>query len=205
MHAPLSVSHTIVAAFLLWSCPLPAQVSSQAASPESPQLPSFEPRLHQSIKACGKKRVKRARKLPEDQLAWMLQWSHGIYAVELDGQLVMSLELLSTPSLRNCDVVNDWDQRETSIRVTYYLADGSQKVVLSNFSKDHIFFNEKPEIYPHIGKALLKGTTVQGARASRWLELERLRTLYEEALVARAFRPLLTAERTTQASPGTLE
>ncbi len=158
-----------------------ASAALLAPSPLLPQDPDPEFRLHQTFKACGKKWAKKAARLSQEQLAWMLQRDHRLVEVSLEGVKVLTLEILSGPSLRDCDVVNRWDRRETSIRATYYLADGSSRTTLANFSDDHVFFNEQPAILAAAGRALLKGVTADGTAVARWLDLEPLGELYAAA------------------------
>ena len=108
----------------------------------------------------------------------MLQWHHELLEVKLNGTKVVTLELLSGPSFRDCDIRATWDRRETLIRVSYFFANGSTKTTLANFTNDLVFFNQSPTIYARLGKALLKGVTVDGNDASRWLPLEPLGELY---------------------------
>lgn len=163
-----------------------ASTPALADGNEASRPPSFEPRLHPVVNACGKKWAKRARALSKDQLAWMLRKEHALYRVAVKGRLLMTLELLSTPSFRDCDIRSHWGKRETSIRVIYFRTDGSERIVLRNFAHDHIFFNGKPQFFPHLGKALLKGITVDGRQANRWMELTPLKELYAEAAAGEA-------------------
>ncbi len=130
--------------------------------------------LHQSTKACGKKWLKKARKLTPDQLAWMLRQNHQLYTVTANHHRLLTIELLSTPSFRNCDLENEWSKRETTVRVKYFLADGTTAVKLHHFARDETFFNQAPKIYASVGRALLRGVTIDGHQSNRWLELELL-------------------------------
>lgn len=130
--------------------------------------------LHQSVKACGKKWLKKARRLEPEQLEWMLRREHKLYSVAAGGRTVMTLELLSTASFRGCDLGRAWSARETTVRVTYLEEDGARTTRLHSFANDDVFFDRQPSFYPGLGKALLRGVTLEGDEVGRWLPLERL-------------------------------
>lgn len=165
----------IVAASVLLPTVASAGEAPSGRAPSPPEL-----RLHQSTKACGKKWVKRFGKLSGDQLAWMLQAQHTLYRVEAFDRTLLTMEVLSTPSLRGCDLQGEWDKKETTIRVVYFLSNGRRKVELHHFAKDDVFFNQAPSFYPTTGKALLSGIDFHGRGSSRWLELAPLKYLYQE-------------------------
>ena len=93
----------------------------------------------------------------------------------------MTLELLSGPSIRNCDIAKHWTDRETTVRLTYYFLDGTSKTELQHYARDNTYFFEVPKLYPEIGRVLLAGVDVDGNPSSRWLLLEALQTVYREA------------------------
>ena len=75
-----------------------------------------QPSLHQTSSACGKKWAKRAKRLSQSQLTWMLRRNHAIYDIAANGDTILTLELLSTPSYRDCDVAipaSPWPQGQT--------------------------------------------------------------------------------------------
>ncbi len=138
--------------------------------------------LYHSFKSCGKKWVKRAHALSQDKLAWMLQRDHRFYEVTANDRKLLTIEVLSTASFRNCDVEREWNKRETTIRVKYFLSDGTTAIKLHHFARDDIFFNQPPSIYAGMGRALLKGINVDGQQANRWLELQPLKQLLTEEM-----------------------
>lgn len=107
----------------------------------------------------------------------MLRREHKLYSLAAGGRTVMTLELLSTASFRGCDLASGWSARETSIRVTFFAADGRRTTRLHSFANDDIFFDRQPSFYPGLGKALLRGVTVDGTEVSRWLHLADLAPL----------------------------
>ena len=165
-----------------------AQLAGAETLPDSDspaaEVDSF--RLHQSFKACGKKWLKQAKRLTPEQLDWMLRREHKLYSLAAGGRTVMTLELLSTTSFRGCDLVAGWSARETTVRVTYFHEDGSRKTQLFNFAKDGVFFDRPPNFYTGLGKALLRGVTLDGTEVSRWLPLDRLPRVVAEARAAAA-------------------
>lgn len=144
-----------------------------------------EPHLHQAFKACGKKWVKKARRLTQEQLRWLLARSHRIYHVDVGAERIATLEVLSAGSFRDCDLDENWDKRETSVRVTLYRPDGSTRVRMSNFAIDDVFFNAEPAFYPQIGRVLLRGVDVDGTKSNRWLEIEALGSIYAHRVAER--------------------
>lgn len=161
-----------------------------------------EARLHQAYRACGKKWARQAQRLSQDQLRWMLARSHRVYHVDLGGARIATVEILSGASFRSCDVLGDWDKRETSVRMTLFQPDGSTRVWMSNFAIDDVFFNGEPVFYPQIGRVLLRGVDLGGQDSSRWVDVEPMRTLYAQHVARRdadgarpapAAAPVLTA------------
>ena len=140
--------------------------------PQETQVDRFQ--LHQSFKACGKKWLKKAKRLTPEQLDWMMRREHRLYKLAAGGRTVMTLELLSTTSFRGCDLETAWSARETTVRVTYFEEDGSRATRLHSFAKDGVFFDRQPTFYAGMGKALLRGVTLDGTKVSRWLPLDRL-------------------------------
>ena len=157
------------------SQPLLAQAFARHAPPTQRHSLEPSPALHQSFKACGKKWRRKARKLSAEKLAWMLDKNHRFYEVTVNDRKLLTIELLSTASFRNCDLESEWAKRETTIRVEYFLSDGTTAVNLHHFARDNIFFNQAPKVHAGMGKVLLKGIQVNGKQASRWLELEPLK------------------------------
>ena len=137
----------------------------------SAQDQGVQPSLHQAFKACGKKWAKRARQLSPDQLTWMFRRNHSYFEVAANGHTILTLELLSTPSYRDCDVERQWLKKETTIRLSYTRADGRRQVQLVHFASDDTLFDRAPTFYPSIGKALLRGVTADGTASNRWLPL----------------------------------
>ncbi len=129
---------------------------------------------HHSSQACGKRWLKRARRLAEGQLEWMLRSDHKLYSMLLPDGQEMTLEILSTASFRDCDVEQHWNKRETTARITRYRSDGEVRVRLFHFAQDDIFFNQRPRILAQAGKILLTGVTLDGRPASRWIFLPEL-------------------------------
>jgi hypothetical protein len=155
----------------------PESLTAQTGDHQTlPASPGSSP-LHQSAKACGKKWLKKAGRLTPEQLTWMLRQSHQLYTVTANQQRLLTIEVLSTPSFRNCDVEKEWNRRETTVRVTYFLADGTTAVKLHHFARDETFFNQAPKVYAPAGRALLRGVTVNGHESNRWLNLELLVSL----------------------------
>jgi hypothetical protein len=111
----------------------------------------------------------------------MARYHHGLYDISLNGQTLATIEILNTPNLRHCDLDQHWKTREMTVRVTYFLSDGSQKTQLTHTAVDPTFVNQAPKVYPLMGKALLIGVDVEGNARSRWLALAPLQTLYAEA------------------------
>ncbi len=137
--------------------------------------------LHHSYRACGKKWVKKTRQLSAEQLAWVFQKHHGLYELTIEGRVLMTLELLSGPSIRHCDIAKHWTDRETTVRLTFHFLDGSSKTELRHYARDDVYFFQVPKLYPQIGRVLLTGIDVDGNRSSRWILLEPLKTVYREA------------------------
>ncbi len=133
--------------------------------------------LHRAYKACGKKWAKRAARLGGERLEWMLRRGHRMYRVATGGRTLMTLELLSTASFRDCNVAEHWSRRETSVRVTYHEPDGSTRVQLHHFANDDVHYAGELKLYAAQGRALLLGVTVDGRQSNRWLPLERLPAL----------------------------
>lgn len=179
---------------------LPADHPGEAAVLPATAGP-VEPRLHQAIRSCGKKWVKRAKRLTSDQLGWMLQKHHGIYTVYVADRPALTIEMLSTPSYRSCDVATHWDRRETTVRLTYSFPDGASKVKQLNYSSDDIFFDSEPRVFAHLGKALLRGINVDGEPVSRWIDVSPLKAIYEQARVDLA-RELRAAAQIALAAEG---
>lgn len=163
----------IACCWMTTSEPLTAQAGTDTTVPAGS---SARP-LHQSSKACGKKWLKKARRLEPEQLAWMLQQDHKLYTVTANRHRLLTIEILSTPSFRNCDVTKEWSRRETTVRVKYFLPDGTTSVKLHHFARAEVFFNQAPKIYAGAGKALLRGVTVDGHQSNRWLSLKLLVSL----------------------------
>lgn len=169
-----------------------------AAVVTAPLVAQPEPdefRLNQVTKRCGKSWVKKLRRLPQEQLNWIFQGDHRLLTVKLNSSKVMTLEILSGPSLRDCEPpVRSWRLRSTSIRATYFFADGSTKTKLVNFARDDVFFNDDPNIYASQGRALLRGIDSDGRGFSRWLPLDPLRSLYAQAMTVSPEPETLLAE-----------
>ncbi len=189
--AAAAVAVALIAASTLLT---PAAVSAQTAAdphlaaPAPADAPRLEPRLHQSFKACGKKWAKRATTLAPEERAWMMRSAHKIYRVALRGRTLMTLEVLSTPSFRDCDVLVTWDRKETTVRATYFRADGSTRVVLNHLASGEVLFDAGARFFAAHGRVLLSGVDRHGRSSGRWLELDPLRSLYAAAL-ERAPRP----------------
>ena len=157
---------------------LPIPLIAQAPVPANDR---WELTLHHPREACGKKWAKKLAALTEAEYAWMARYHHGLYQVALDGQTLVSIEILNTPNLRDCDLDQHWKTREMTIRVTYFFFDGSKRIHLTHTAIDETFVNQAPKVYPLLGKALLIGIDVEGNARSRWLALEPLKALYAEA------------------------
>ena len=151
------------------------------AQPPAPANDSLELTLHHPRETCGKKWAKKLGALTEEECAWMARYHHGLYEVALEGQILMTIEILNTPNLRVCDLDQHWKTREMTIRVTYFFFDGSKRTYLTHTAVDETFINQPPKVYPLMGKALLVGVDVEGHARSRWLALEPLKALYAEA------------------------
>lgn len=154
-------------------------LASAAAAQERTPPPASSPEagvfhLHQAFKPCGKKWLKRAARLAPEQLEWMLRQEHRRYTVSTAGETVMTVELLSTASFRDCDVARHWATRETTIRVTFFAVDGTRRTRLVNYVSDDVFFDREPRFFAKQGRALLRGVRQDGTLVSRWLELEGL-------------------------------
>lgn len=151
------------------------------AQPPRPAIDDRELTLHHPREACGKKWVKKLAALSEEEYAWMARYHHGLYDIALNGQTLATIEILNTPNLRNCDLDQHWKTREMTVRVTYFLFDGTQKIQLTHTAVDPTFVNQPPRVYPLMGKALLIGVDAEGNARSKWLALAPLQTLYAEA------------------------
>ncbi len=173
--SPLSPALTF-AALLLTSAAAAQELTPPPAS--SPEAGVF--RLHQAFKPCGKKWLKRAAKLTPEQMGWMMRQEHRRYTLSAAGETVMTVELLSTASFRDCDVARHWATRETTIRITFFSVDGSRRTQLVNYSTDDVFFDREPRFFASQGRALLRGVRQDGTLVSRWLELEGLPALVAE-------------------------
>ena len=167
-------------ALLLVSLGIAAPIPLIAQQP-APAIDHRELTLHHPREACGRKWVKKLGTLTKEEYAWMARYHHGLYEVVLDGQTLMTIEILNTPNLRVCDFDQHWKTREMTIRVTYLFFDGSKKTRLTHTVIDETFVNQAPKVYPLMGKALLIGIDVEGNARSRWLALEPLKALYAEA------------------------
>ena len=159
----------------------PAATIRGTDSQRSEKNGSWELTLHHAREACGRKWVRKLGDLTEDEYAWMARYHHGLYEVSLNGEILATIEILNTPNLRDCDLDRHWKTREMTIRVTYFLFDGSQKTQLTHIAVDPTFVNQAPKVYPLMGKALLIGVDVEGNARSRWLALDPLKALYIEA------------------------
>ncbi len=129
-------------------------------------------RLHQSFAACGKKWAKKASRLAPAERAWLLTRSHRIYRMVAGGQLILTLEVLSTPSFRGCDVARDWKLRETTVLARFVDAGGDSRTTMTSFARDEFFFDREPRVFPGLGKVLLRGRDFEGQAVSRWLALD---------------------------------
>ncbi len=159
---------------------LPTVATAQAAAPATvADTPAGEFQLHQTFKACGPKWAKRAAKLEPEKLEWMLRREHRLYRLAAAGRTLMTLELLSTASFRDCKLAEQWAVRETTVRVTYYFDDGATRTRLVHFADDDVFFDGQPRFYVGLGKALLRGVRQDGTAVSRWLELDLLPALID--------------------------
>jgi hypothetical protein len=180
MRSASRISHASGVALLIvslgFSLPIPL-----IAQPPAPASDRGELTLHHPREACGKKWVRKLGTLTEEEYAWMARYHHGLYEVALEGQILMTIEILNTPNLRVCDLDQHWKTREMTIRVTYFLFDGSKRTHLTHTAVDDTFINQPPKVYPLMGKALLVGVDVEGHARSRWLALEPLKPLYAEA------------------------
>ncbi len=172
--APFTLTAVLlVAALLLAPGILSAEEKRPAAIDRS--APDTEPtifRLHHTSRACGKKWARKAAQLSQQQLGWMLGRHHRVYRYKADGRPVITLEVLSTPSFRDCQVAESWSRRETTVLATLHLADGSTRTRMHFYGEDDVFFNRVPAVFPTLGKVLLKGETADGRISNRWLNLD---------------------------------
>jgi hypothetical protein len=159
----------------------PGPAYGQPESRDSNQIDPHELTLHHPREDCGKKWVKKLGALTDEEFAWMAHYHHGLYEVVLDGRILMTIEILNTPNLRNCELDQHWKTREMTIRVTYFLFDGSKTTQLTYTAMDETYVNQAPRVYPLLGKALLIGIDAEGNARSKWLALEPFKALYAEA------------------------
>ena len=189
---------SLITATLTAAC-LAGATDTQAQTPDGES--GFH--LHQSFKPCGKKWLKRASRLTEQQREWMLRREHRLYTLRAADRILATFELLSTASFRDCDVAEKWAARETTVRVVYLGLDGSRRTKLFHFADDEIFFDRQPRFYPTLGKALLRGVDREGRELSRWLPLDRLAAMLADLrgpAAAPAAAPVATLADVTAAA-----
>ena len=139
---------------------------------------------NQVYKACGKKWAKKAAKLPQEKLAWMLAKSsaEAVRDLDRDGRDDRIL-MTSTPSFRTCDVAKDWDQKETTVRIEL----GNGKVKLYHWINGLMVNGLK--LHPTTGRMLVTGTDAQGQATSKWVDYGPVQPAANETLLAAANRP----------------
>ena len=129
-------------------------------------------------KACGKKWLRAAKKLSQDQLKWMLDKRFAELAVDLDGDgLDDRIELREGPSFRSCDVRATWSKREHQMRVE--LTAGNAKII--HWIDD--LRVERLKVDAVRGRILVSGSSSDGRSLSQWVQLD---------LPARPSEPLLS-------------
>ncbi len=137
-------------------------------------------------KPCGKKWVKAASKLPQEQLQWMMQERSVEIVRDVDGDGREDRIVLSSgPSFRTCDVREDWHLKETSVRVE--LATG--KTRLFHWINGQLV--EGVKLYPQLGKMLVTGFDAAGNSFSKWVVLGRPAEAAPEPLLATTDLPEL--------------
>lgn len=131
-------------------------------------LAASEARANKVFKACGKKWAKAAAKLSQEQLSWMMRQRSVEFLRDIDGDgREDRIALTSGPSFRTCDVREDWDRKETSVRIE--LANG--KTRLYHWINGQLVDSIK--IYPELGRILATGYDARGDPSSKWIDLGR--------------------------------
>ncbi len=141
---------------------------------------------NQVYKACGKKWARKAAKLETEQLAWMMKRSSAEILRDVDGdgredRIVMT----STPSFRTCEVREDWDRKENTIRIEY----AGGRVRLFHWINTQLV--ETMTHYPQIGRILVAGVDAEGHAVSKWVDYGEDAGAPQPALLAAA--PAATA------------
>jgi len=131
-------------------------------------LAASEARANKVFKACGKKWAKAAAKLSQEQLSWMMRQRSIEFFRDIDGDgREDRIALISGPSFRTCDVRQDWDRKETSVRIE--LANG--KTRLFHWINGQLV--ESIKIFPELGRILATGYDARGDPFSKWIDLGR--------------------------------
>lgn len=134
---------------------------------------------NQVFKACGKKWVKQVRKLAPEQLAWMTQERSASFAGDLDGDgRKDTLTVANRPSFRQCNVRENWDRRETTVRIEY--GNGKTQVF---FWIDGLVL-EDLKLIPEANRILVRAKDTQGRPFAKWLQYRGTPPPEVEAVVA---------------------